>query len=99
MAKPIGTGLSPAVIKTLNKHEAEIENIKKELISFKETTNSLLESQDTLIADDLELKKPGFQETYLYTYREIAIRHGVSVTRVQKVAAEKGLRRKITKLF
>lgn len=29
MAKPIGTGLSPAVIKTLNKHEAEIENKKK----------------------------------------------------------------------
>ena len=81
------------VARKLSKHEAEINELKENVKTLKAEQKTLKESQNTFIADDLCAKKPGLN-TPLFSYEEIAKRHGVSVSNVQKVAEKKGLRRK-----
>lgn len=93
MAKKIENNtLKKKVIRKINQHESEIRNIKEDIQRIKADQASLKESQKTFIADDLCATKPGLK-TPLFSYREIAERHGVSVSTVQKVAEQKGLRR------
>ncbi len=92
MAKQNEINIKGKVITKLNKHEAEIKKLKESVEKIKETQASLKETQNTLIADDLCARKPGLKAP-LFSYREVAERHGVSVSTVQKVAEQKGLRR------
>lgn len=84
--------IKTAVVKKLNKHESEIKELKDSVKTLKEEQKVLKASQETFIADDLCSTKPGLKAP-LFTYREVAERHGVSVSTVQRVAEKKGLRR------
>lgn len=99
MAKNNEINVKGKIIQKVNQHEAEIKNLKESVKQIKKTQESLKETQNTLIADDLCTRKPGLK-TPLFSYREVAERHGVSVSTVQKVAKEKGIRReKDSKIF
>lgn len=81
-----------AVVRKINKHESDIKELKDSVKHLKEEQKILKASQETFIADDLCAVKPGLKSP-LFSYREVAERHGVSVSTVQKVAEKKGLRR------
>lgn len=87
-----------SIVKKINEHNAAIKDLKLKMEEMKKTEKSLKTSQATLIADDLCLTKPGLPNSNMFSYKEIAERHGVSVSRVQKVAEDNGIKRKDTKI-
>lgn len=66
---------------------------KKEIDDLKKRITELEKTRDTQIIDDLTKTKPGM-DTYMFSYREIAQRHGVSTAKIQKIANENDLNRK-----
>lgn len=81
------------VYKKLNEHSSEISNIQKEITELKKDITALNTTRNTLVAQDLDERTPGFRDSYMFTYRQISERHGIPMSQVQKVAKENGLER------
>ncbi len=87
-----------SVVKKINEHEAAIRELKENIKEIRKTEKSFKETQSTLIADDLCQTKPGLPNSNMFSYKEVAERHGVSVSTVQKIAEKNGIKRKSTKI-
>lgn len=71
----------------------KIKRLEKEVANIQEEIKELKKTRDTNIIDDLAATKSGLG-SYLFSYREVAERHGVSLTKVQQVVREHNLERK-----
>lgn len=70
-----------------------INNNREEINKLRDRVESLEASRDTDIVDDLTATKPGLKSP-MFTYSEIAERQGVSKSKVQRIAEDKGLTRR-----
>lgn len=71
-----------------------INNNRDEINKLRDRVESLEMARDTNIIDDLTATKPGLKAP-LFTYSEIAERQGVTKSKVQRIAEDKGLTRRI----
>ena len=70
-----------------------IAECKKEIADLNQKLESLEVSRNTLIVQDLQEKKPGLSKP-MFSYSEIAERHGVSISKIQRLAEESNLSRR-----
>lgn len=82
--------------KTLNRHEKDIDELKTALseqrTKLENQEKQFLEHLNRHILDDLQETRYGGK--FLYSYEDIANRHDVSTSYVQRLAADNGLSRR-----
>ncbi|MDI9476986.1 MAG: hypothetical protein GX274_07395 [Clostridiales bacterium] len=82
----------------LNKHDKLIRKLQKEVRGLVNRVGDIemmgAMHIDSHIKDDLVTTKFPGSDKYLYTYDEIAEKHGVPKSRVQKIAEENDLTRR-----